>query len=155
MCYLGFEVLAKVLSHTTVSHFILVSPQWYNSVIEVFAKIPCHTLCPFSVGFPTKILFRMWGIGQSTFSPSVPPFQLFSPRRLAEEAIGAPPSRTSLAQHCNEMTTDFQARDLWLNINHKFEIFIYNLSLLSCPILRRIFESLRRPFRCAPSVLMF
>lgn len=111
---------------------------------------PC---APFSVGFTTKILFRMWGIGQSTFSPSVPHFQLFSPRRLAEEAIGAPPSCTSLAQHCNEMTTDFQARDLWLNINHIFEISIYNLSLLSCPILRRIFESLRRPFKCAPSVL--
>ena len=46
MCYLGFEVLAKVLSHTTVSHFILVSPQRYNSVIEVLAKIPSHTLCP-------------------------------------------------------------------------------------------------------------
>ena len=47
-----------------------------------------------------KILFRILGIGQSTFSPSVPHFQLFSPRRLAEEAIGAPPSCTSLAQHC-------------------------------------------------------
>ena len=59
MCYLGFEVLAKVPSQ-----------------------------------------------------PPVPHFQLFSPRRLAEEAIGAPPSCTSLAQQCNEMTTDFQARDL-------------------------------------------
>ena len=66
---------------------------------------PC---APFSVGFTTKFLFRMWGIGQSTFSPSVPHFQLFSPRRLAEEAIGAPPSCTSLAQHCVEMTTDFK-----------------------------------------------